>query len=104
MTDGVICPWTLVVIHWCDAFDAENGWTTIAGYKPIQQTVVSVGWLWPDCLDGYITIVNSYMPDEIEDMKTVGMPTHIPTQMVIKITELVQPKAFLPPLPVTPDR
>lgn len=85
-------PWALVAVHWMDAFDAENGWCDIGDYKPAPCYVVSVGWLWPDCLDGYVTITGSYMPDEVPDLKTVGMPTHIPVSMVKQVIQLEQPE------------
>lgn len=83
--------WPLVAIHWRDAFDGENGWTDIEKYEPEDTTVVTVGWLWEDCLEGYVTVVNSYFPDEVSDPKTVGMPTHIPVGMVIDVFMLEQP-------------
>lgn len=83
--------WPLVAIHWRDAFDGENGWTDIDKYEPEDTTVVTVGWLWEDCLAGYVTVVNSYFPDEVSDPKTVGMPTHIPVGMVIDVFMLEQP-------------
>lgn len=87
----VKCPWSLVAIHWQDAFDGENGWTNIDDYHPTEATVVTVGWLWPDCLSGYVTVVNSYFPDEVDNMETVGMPVHIPVGMVKRIVTLDQP-------------
>jgi len=87
--------WALVVIHWRDAFDGENGWTDLEKYVPEDTTVVTVGWLIPDMLEGYITVVNSYFPDEVDDPKTVGMPIHIPTGMVIKTVILEQPTVAL---------
>ena len=87
--------WALIVIHWRDAFDGENGWTDLEKYVPEDTTVVTVGWLIPDILEGYITVVNSYFPDEVEDPKTVGMPIHIPTGMVIKTVILEQPTVTL---------
>lgn len=86
------CPWTLVAIHWVDAYDSENGWVEIERYKPTPTTVISVGYLWPDCLEGYVSITGSWMPDEVDDMKTVGMVTHIPAGMVKQIKILEQPK------------
>ena len=83
--------WALVVVHWRDAFDGENGWTDLEKYTPEDTTVVTAGWLIPEILDGYITLVNSYFPDEVDDPKTVGMPIHIPTGMVIKTVILEQP-------------
>lgn len=88
--------WPLVAIHWQDAFDGENGWTEVKTYEPEQCTVVTVGWLWEGCLDGYMTVVTSYMPDEIDDPKTVGMPTHIPVGMVLNVYILDQPEVTLP--------
>ena len=90
------CKWDLVSVHWTDAFDGENGWTDIKEYKPFPRTVVTVGWLWKDCLEGHVTLVTSYFPDEIENMKTVGMPTHIPNGMVISQTVLKQASVLLP--------
>ena len=87
--------WSLIVVHWRDAFDGENGWTDLEKYTPEDTTVVTVGWLVPDMLEGYITVVNSYFPDEVEDPKTVGMPIHIPTGMVIKTVILEQPTVAL---------
>ena len=89
------CPWSLVAIHWIDAYDSENGWIEIDTYKCEPANVVSVGFLWPDCLAGYVTITGSYMPDEVPNLKTIGMVTHIPTAMVKNITVLEQPKLKL---------
>lgn len=97
-TEQVKCPWPLVAVHWQDAFDGSNGWTEVKSYEPSAATVVTVGWLWEGCLHGYITVVNSYMPDEIfpvEDMKTVGMPVHIPVGMVLNVYMLEQPLVTL---------
>jgi hypothetical protein len=85
------CNWPLIAVHWQDAFDGDNGWTSIEEYKPTEATVVTVGWLWPECLDGYVTLVNSYFPD----METTGMPVHIPNAMVIGTVVLDQPD-FIP--------
>jgi len=85
------CPWSLVAVHWTDAFDSENGWVDVEGYRPSPTTVVSVGFLWPNCLDGYVSITGSYMPDEPPDLHTVGMVAHIPNGMVNKIVMLGEP-------------
>lgn len=94
-TKDVKSEWALVVIHWRDAFDGENGWTDLDKYTPEDTTVVTVGWLVPDMLANYVSVVNSYFPDEVEDPKTVGMPIHIPIGMVIKTIVLEQPTVAL---------
>lgn len=88
----VKCPWSLVAVHWLDAFDGENGWTDVDKYDPSITTVVTVGFLWPECLKGYVTLVSSYMPDEVPDLKTTSGPVHIPLGMVLNITLLSQPE------------
>jgi hypothetical protein len=85
------CPWSLVAIHWIDAFDSSNGWINLTDYDPKQADIVSVGYLYPDCLEGYVTITGSYMADELPKMENVGMLTHIPCAMVQKIIMLEQP-------------
>lgn len=94
-TKPVKTEWSLVVIHWVDAFDGENGWTDLDKYEPTEATVVTVGWLIPDMLSGYVTVVNSYFPDEVDNPKTVGMPIHIPVGMVIKTVHLHQPEVLI---------
>jgi hypothetical protein len=86
------CPWSLVVIHWIDAFDSSNGWISLSDYHPQQADIVTVGYLYPDCLQGYVTLTGSYMADELPKMENVGMLTHIPCSMVQKIVVLEQPK------------
>lgn len=94
--EQIKCPWPLVAIHWLDAYDGGNGWTEVKTYEPEVCTVVTVGFLWEGCLHGYMTVVNSYMPDETDDMKTVGMPVHIPVGMVLNVYVLDQPVVTLP--------
>ncbi len=76
-------PWPMVAVLWRDAFDGENGWTDVETYKPEETLVVTVGFLWPNCLKGYLTLVNSFMPDELPDIKTTSGPVHIPVGMVV---------------------
>ena len=95
-TKQVKSDWSLVVIHWRDAFDGENGWTDLEKYEPTELTVVTVGWLVPDMLAGYVTVVNSYFPDEVDNPKTAGMCVHIPVGMVIQVIVLEQPSVAMP--------
>jgi hypothetical protein len=93
MSAGLIepCPWSLVAIHWVDAFDSTEGWVEMKSYKPSRCDVISVGWIWPDLLDGYLSITGSYMADELPEMQTVGMVTHIPVGMVQRVVVLGTP-------------
>lgn len=77
-------PWALVAVLWRDAFDGDNGWTDMEKYEASETTVVTVGFLWPDCLKNYVTLVNSLMPDEGSEPKTTSGPVHIPVGMVLE--------------------
>jgi hypothetical protein len=81
------CPWSLVKIRWDDAFDSENGWIDLHSYKPEAARFVTVGYLIPDLLDGYLSVTATYDPDEaIEgECVTVGMVTHILARMVTSV-------------------
>jgi len=48
------CPWSLVAVYWIDAFDSDNGWIDLDHYKPEACHVVSIGFLWPNCLKDYV--------------------------------------------------
>jgi hypothetical protein len=94
MTGGMTvskCSWSLVAVHWIDAFDSSNGWISTKDYKPKTQHVVSVGWLCPDLLEGYVSVTCSWCPMEEPEMDTIGMVTHIPVGMVQKVVVLDEP-------------
>ena len=85
-------PVQLVAVHWTDAFDSENGWIQTKEYSPKPQHVISVGFLWENCLAGHISLTCSICPDEDKtESDTVGMVTHIPSGMVNKIIVLPDP-------------
>lgn len=86
-------PAKLVAVHWTDAFDSENGWIDAKTYKPKPTHVISVGFLWEDCLEGHISLTGSWFPEDgdKETADEVGMVSHIPTGMVNKIIYLPSP-------------
>ena len=73
--------WALVSVIWQDAFDGDNGWVDIDDYEPNETLVVNVGWLVPNVLDGYVTLVSGF----ILDMTNVTSGVcHIPVGMIRK--------------------
>lgn len=84
-------PHRIVAVHWTDAFDSTNGWIDIKEYKPKAEHVISVGYLWEDCLAGHVSLTCSICPEDEAEMSTVGMVTHIPEGMVNKIIFLPDP-------------
>lgn len=86
-------PAKLVAVHWTDAFDSDNGWINVKTYKPKPCHVVSVGFLWEDCLEGHVSITGSWFPEDESPTEAddVGMVSHIPAGMVNKIIYLPEP-------------
>ena len=76
----------LVKVEWIDAFAGPQAWLTLDNYAPTPVTPVTVGWLIPDCLEGYVTTADTY---EIrEDHIAYYNIGHIPEKMVTSINVL----------------
>lgn len=90
----------LVAVVWTDAFDGPTGWIDPREYSPHPVTPISIGWLLPDYLQGYITLVGTYLQDSNENKQQYySNPAHIPLGMVQSITYIDVPKAILGLLP-----
>jgi phosphoribosylformimino-5-aminoimidazole carboxamide ribonucleotide (ProFAR) isomerase len=82
--------WSLVEITWRDAYDASNGWTEVSSYKPEDQVARTVGYLWKDCQEHYITLCGTMFDSELPKIETVGNVTHIPIAMIQSINRIEQ--------------
>jgi len=80
----------LVIVHWIDAFDGPNGWTSLKDYKAKPQHVYQVGYILDDLLDGHLSLTGSWCP-EPDGFDEIGMVTHIPVGMVQSVAELAVP-------------
>lgn len=87
-THSTITEWDLVSIIWVDAFDGDTGWTEVEEYEAEECLCVSVGFVWPEVLEGYITLVSGFIIDDEEPIRTVSNVAHIPTSMVRQIKHL----------------
>lgn len=74
----------LVVITWDDAFSGPQHWVTLEEYSPEPVTPVTVGWLIPRFLNGYVTTADSYMISN-DSIQYYGVG-HIPEGMVKSLT------------------
>ena len=83
-------PWSLVEITWRDAYDASNGWTEVPSYKPEDQIARTVGYVWKDCQEHYITLCGTMFDAELPKVETVGNVTHVPIAMIQSIRHIEQ--------------
>lgn len=80
----------LVVVKWQDAFDGPNGWFNPEEYKPEIAEPVTCGWLLPNYLDGYLTVISTYLYEDTDDV-VYSNPVHIPESWVVSITKIPVP-------------
>lgn len=80
---------SLVKIVWKDAFAAPQGWTSLEDYRTEPAHPVTVGWLLPDVLDGYITTADTVLTQDGDT--TYYNIGHIPNEMILLIEYLDKP-------------
>lgn len=82
--------WSEVRVRWRDAYSPASGWHDTDDYEVEDAVVTTVGYVWQDCSEHYLTVCGSvfYAPK----VSTVGDINHIPWGMVLDI-ELVR-RAF----------
>jgi hypothetical protein len=78
--------WTLVLVQWVDAHSGDEGpgWTDTENYVPGPCVPMTVGWIWPDCKPGYLTLCGTVMNTAFEP-ETVSGVEHIPLSCVTAV-------------------
>lgn len=81
--------WPLVLVAWLDAHTGEDGpgWTDTDEYVPGPCHPLTVGWIWPKCKEGYLTICGTVM-NHADEPETVSDVNHIPWACVTAIYSL----------------
>ena len=83
----------LVMIHWIDAFDSENGWISLKDYKPVAQHVFQCGFMCDELVDGYVSVTGAWCPEPAHgEVQEVAMITHIPVGMIQSMVEVAVPE------------
>lgn len=86
-------PARLVMIHWIDAFDSENGWISLKDYRAQSQHVFQCGFLCDIIIEGYVSVTGAWCPEPAEgDVQDVAMITHIPVGMIQSMAEVEVPE------------
>ena len=80
----------LVVVRWQDAFDGPGGWFDPNEYVPEVAEPVTCGWLLPNYLNGYVTVISTYLYEDSDDV-VYSNPVHIPESWVISVTKIPVP-------------
>ena len=80
--------WQVVKVRWRDAYSPHSGWHEIGEYTPEDCVAVTLGRVWKDCQENYLTLVGTVFETEDSDPKTVGDINHIPLGMILGIEEI----------------
>jgi hypothetical protein len=81
-------PWQEVKVWWRDAYSPHSGWHEVHEYSPEDAVAVTIGRVWKDCQEHYLTVVGTVFQTEDDDPKTVGDINHIPVGMILRIEEI----------------
>lgn len=80
--------WALVLVQWRDAHQGGDGsWTDTDTYEAEACMPISVGWVWPRCKPGYLTLVSTVM-NHADNPEIVSDVNHIPWENVTTIYSL----------------
>ena len=77
--------WSEVRVRWRDAHAPHSGWHELDEYVPEDAIAVTIGRIWPDCQDHYLTLVGTVFEYEGDSPKTVGDINHIPLGMILDV-------------------
>lgn len=77
--------WTEVRVTWRDAHAPHSGWHEVEEYEPEDATAVTLGRVWHNCQEHYLTLAGTIFKPEDGIVKTVGDINHIPMAWIIKI-------------------
>lgn len=77
--------WQELRVRWRDAYAPHSGWHEVDDYSPEDAIAVTIGRLWKDCQENYLTLVGTVFETEDNQPKTVGDINHIPIGMILGI-------------------
>lgn len=80
--------WAELKVRWRDAHSPHAGWHEVDEYTPEDAIAVTIGRLWKDCLDNYMTLVGTVFETEDGTPKTISDINHIPLGMILEIEEI----------------
>lgn len=79
--------WPMVVVQWRDAHQDSDTWVFTNEYVPEEMAPITVGWVWPKCKEGYLTLVGTVHPSALHP-EMVSNINHIPMENIIRMYSL----------------
>lgn len=77
--------WSEVRVRWRDAWCPASGWHETSDYEPKDSTAVTLGRVWHNVQEHYLTIVGTIFESELPHPETVGDVNHIPLAWIADI-------------------
>lgn len=78
-------PWVEVKVRWRDAYSPSSGWHNTQDYEPSDSVATTLGRVWHNCQDNYLTVVGTIFESELPNPETVGDINHIPLAWILDI-------------------
>lgn len=86
--------WQELKVRWRDAYAPHSGWHEVDDYEPEDAVAVTIGRLWKDCQEHYITLVGTVFSTEDGTPKTVGDINHIPIAWIESVETISSSQAY----------
>lgn len=80
-----IPPWAEVRVRWRDAYSPASGWHDVSDYETTDTVATTLGRVWQNCQDNYLTLVGTIFESELPNPETVGDINHIPVAWITDI-------------------
>jgi hypothetical protein len=82
--------WAEVRVKWLDAYCPSSGWHDTDSYETKDSVATTLGRVWKDCQEGYLTLVGTLFEAELPTPECVGDINHIPIAWIVSL-ETIQP-------------
>lgn len=81
--------WTEIRVKWRDAHAPHSGWHEVEEYEPELAEATTLGRVWHNCQEHYLTLAGTVFEAEDGKISTVGDINHIPLAWIMQI-EVIQ--------------
>jgi hypothetical protein len=77
--------WSELRVWWRDAHSPSSGWHDTSDYEPDESVAITLGRVWHNVQEHYVTLVGTIFESELPNPETVGDINHIPYAWLIKV-------------------
>jgi hypothetical protein len=77
--------WAEIRVRWMDAYCPASGWHETSDYEARDSTATTIGRLWKNFQDDYLTVVGTIFESELPEPETIADINHIPINWIVSV-------------------